>query len=123
MSNPITLNLPDDVYRQAETLSREYQRDMQELLIESLALLFVPLKKPVSSLSDSEVITLTQLRLSPPQENRLRELCDRQQAETITDKERLELQALMKIYEEKLVQQAQALNEAVKRGLMPPLEA
>ncbi|MGK7923701.1 MAG: hypothetical protein AB4290_00355 [Spirulina sp.] len=77
------------------------------------------MSKPISSLSDSEVIALTQLRLSPPQENRLRELCDRQQADTMTEEEHLELQALMTIYEEKLVQQAQAL----KRGLIPPLEA
>lgn len=27
MSNPVTLNLPDDLYRQAETLAREYQLD------------------------------------------------------------------------------------------------
>jgi hypothetical protein len=123
MSNPITLNLPDDLYHQAETLSREYQRDIKEVLIETLALLLVPLKQPISSLSDSEIITLTQLRLSFFQENRLRELCDRSQADIITEEEHLELQALMKIYEEKLVQQAQALNEAVKRGLIPPLEA
>lgn len=65
---------------------------------------------------------LTQLRLSSPQEKRLRELCDRQQNETMTAEENLELKGLMQIYEEKVVQQAQALNEAVKRGLMPPLE-
>ncbi|WP_204106345.1 MULTISPECIES: hypothetical protein [Spirulina sp. CCY15215] len=63
------------------------------------------------------------MRLSSPQENRLRELCDRQQNESITSEEDCELKGLMQIYEEKLVQQAQALNEAVKRSLIPPLEA
>ena len=123
MSNPVTLNLPDDLYRQAEILAREYQRDLKEVLVETLVLFLVPLKKPISVLSDPEVMTLTQLRLSSPQENRLRELCDRQQNETMTSEESLELKGLMQIYEEKLVQQAQALNEAVKRGLIPPLEA
>jgi len=39
----------------------------------------------------------------------------------MTEDERLELQALMQIYQEGLLRKATALSEAVKRGLMEPL--
>jgi predicted transcriptional regulator len=122
MTAQITLNLPDEVYQQAELLAQQRQRSVSEILVETLEIFLLPSAKPVSALSDSEVIALTQLRLQPFQEQRLNELLDRQQSGTITSVEHEELQALIHIYEARLLRQAQSLNEAVRRGLLEPLK-
>ncbi|MEG4631482.1 hypothetical protein QUB56_18085 [Microcoleus sp. AR_TQ3_B6] len=122
MTAQITLNLPDEVYHQAELLALQRHRTVSEILVETLEKFLLPTAKPVSALSDSEVITQTQLRLQPVQEQRLSELLDRQQSGTIAFVERDELQALIRIYETRLLRQAQALNEAVRRGLIEPLK-
>jgi hypothetical protein len=48
---------------------------------------------------------------------------DKQQAGKLTNDERPELLALMQVYQEGLLRKAQALNEAVQRGLRKPLES
>ncbi|MCC3411926.1 MAG: hypothetical protein JGK24_25265 [Microcoleus sp. PH2017_29_MFU_D_A] len=122
MTAQITLNLPDEVYHQAELLAQQRHRSVSEIIVETLEIFLLPTTKPVSELSDSEVISLTQLRLQPVQEQRLNELLDRQQSGTITSVEHQELQALIHIYEARLLRQAQSLNEAVRRGLLEPLK-
>ncbi len=122
MTAQITLNLSDEVYRQAELLAQQRHRSVSEILVETLENFLLPTAKPVSALSDSEVIALTQLRLQPVQEQRLSELLERKQCGTITQVEREELQALIHIYEDRLLRQAQALNESVRRGLLEPLQ-
>jgi predicted DNA-binding protein len=122
MTAQITLNLPDEVYHQAELLALQRHRTVSEILVETLENFLLPTAKPVSALSDSEVITQTQLRLQPVQEQRLSELLDRQQSGTIASVELDELQALIHIYETRLLRQAQALNEAVRRSLLEPLK-
>ncbi|WP_293144475.1 MULTISPECIES: hypothetical protein [unclassified Microcoleus] len=122
MTAQITLNLSDEVYHQAELLAQQCHRSVSEILVETLENFLLPTAKPVSALSDREVIALTQLRLQPVQEQRLSELLENQQSGTITDFEREELQALIHIYEDRLLRQAQALNESVRRGLLEPLQ-
>jgi predicted transcriptional regulator len=122
MTAQITLNLPDEVYHQAELLAQQRHRTVSEILVETLEIFLLPTAKPVSALSDSEVIAQTQLRLQPFQEQRLSELLDRQQSGTIASVELDELQGLIHIYETRLLRQAQALNEAVRRGLIEPLK-
>ncbi|MGB3267374.1 MAG: hypothetical protein WBA89_25885 [Microcoleus sp.] len=122
MTAQITLNLPDEVYHQAELLAQQRHRSVSEILVETLEIFLLPTSKPVSELSDAEVIAQTQLRLQPIQEQRLSELLDRQQSGTIASVELAELQALIHIYETRLLRQAQALNEAVQRGLLEPLK-
>jgi hypothetical protein len=122
MTAQITLNLPDEVYHQAELLALQRHRTVSEILVETLENFLLPTAKPVSALSDSEVITQTQLRLQPFQEQRLSELLDRQQSGTIASVELDELQALIRIYETRLLRQAQALNESVRRSLLEPLK-
>ena len=101
MSSSITLNLPDDVYRRAESLAQLMRRDLAEVLVEAISLSLSPLSpaagddsgedSSVSTLSDLEVLALTELQMEPDQERRLSELLDRQQAGTLTEAERPEL--------------------------------
>jgi hypothetical protein len=57
------------------------------------------------------------------EDDRLSYLLDRQQAGLLTSADRTELAALMQRYQEGLLRKARSLREAVRRGLMPPLES
>jgi hypothetical protein len=77
----------------------------------------------VTSLSDKEVLALTELQMEPEQDQRLSELLYNQQAGTLVNADHSELVSLIQVYQEKLLLKAQALHEAVERGLRKPLEA
>ena len=81
----------------------------------------IPDLELVPNLSDEQVLALTELQMEPEQDARLSELLDRQQAGILVEDEQLELQTLMQIYQEGLLRKATALNEAVKRQLIEPL--
>ncbi len=53
---------------------------------------------------------------------RLSALLNRQQAGALSDMERRELTGLMEVYQTPLLRKAQALREAVRRGLRAPLQ-
>ena len=77
----------------------------------------------LSTLSDRQVITLTELQMESTQDQRLSQLLQTQQERTLTTAEQSELEMLMEIYQAGLLRKAQALNESVKRGLRRPLSA
>lgn len=74
-------------------------------------------------LSDEEIIKLTQLQMVSEQDQRLSELLNEQQERDLSTFENRELWSLMQIYQINLLKKTQGLNEAVKRGLISPLEA
>jgi hypothetical protein len=127
MSTQITITLPDDVYQRAERFARLANRDIASVLTDTIRLSIPPIRtdtldlEPISDLCDEHVLALTELQMEPDQDVRLSELLNRQQAGLLVENERLELQALMQIYQEGLLRKATALSEAVKRGLMEPL--
>lgn len=128
MSTQVTLTLPDDVYRRAERLAQLSSRDVADVLADTLELSLSPIGlkseavEPVSALSDEEVMALAELQMAPEQDQRLSKLLDKQQAGTLIETERSELLASMQVYQESLLRKAQALHEAVRRGLQEPLE-
>ncbi len=78
---------------------------------------------PLSTLSDRQIIALTELQMEPSQDQRLSQLLQTQQERILTTAEQSELEILMEIYQAGLLRKAQALNESVKRGLRQPLSA
>lgn len=127
MSTQVTVTLPDDVYRRAEHLAQLTSRDVAEILADTIELSLSPLGvspepvRPVTELPDEEVLALTELQMDPAQDRRLSALLDKQQAGELTEAEHTELLALMQVYQEGLLRKAQALREAVRRGLREPL--
>jgi predicted transcriptional regulator len=127
MSTKITITLPDEIYQRAERFARLANRDIASILADTIQMSIPPVStevnnlEPVTVLSNEQVLALTELQMEPEQDARLSELLERQQAGTITENERPELQTLMQIYQEGLLRKATALSEAVKRGLMEPL--
>jgi hypothetical protein len=127
MSTQITITLSDEIYQRAELFARLANRDIASVLADTIQLFIPPIRldvldlQPVADLPDEQVLALTELQMEPEQDARLSALLDRQQASLITENERLELQSLMQIYQEGLLRKATALGEAVKRGLVEPL--
>jgi predicted transcriptional regulator len=129
MDIPVTINLPDDVYRRAERFAHLANRDLSSILTDTLTRSLPPISaqpntvQSISELSDRQVMVLTHLEMEPAQDTRLSELLDKQQSGTLNPEEPQELDTLMQIYREGLLRKATALAEAVKRGLMEPLNS
>ena len=127
MSTQVTVTLPDDTYRRAEYLARLTGRDIADVLAETIHLSLQPLgvqgavDLPVAGLSDADVLAAADSAMDPAQEGRFRDLLEKQQAARLTQEDRAALLALMQVYQEGLLRKAQALHEAVQRGLRPPL--
>ena len=130
MSTQVTVTLPDDTYRRAEYLAQLTGRDIADVLAETIHLSLQPFgvqhaaDQPVAELSDADVLAAADSEMDPAQEGRFRELLEARhtlQAGHLTQEDRAALLALMQVYQEGLLRKAQALHEAVQRGLRPPL--
>jgi hypothetical protein len=127
MSRRITLELPDEILNRAERLASLAHRDVADVLAAAVTAALPSLDsvleegRPVAELPDDEVLKRTELRLAPALDHRLSDLLDRQQAGTLANPEQTELRALIQVYETNLMRQAEALAEAVRRGLRAPL--
>ena len=121
----IEISLPDAVYQRAQRLAQVSHRGIAEVLVDTLTC-SLPVLEPrgepsLSELSDAAIVALTHLQLAPYEDQRLSRLLDQQQAGELTDAERAELWTLMQRYQVGLLRKAQALREAVQRGLRKPL--
>jgi len=129
MTTQVTLNIPDDVYQRAERFARLANRDIASILADTIAQSITLLGAhintlpTVAELTPQQLLALTELQLEPEQDAQLSHLLDQQQAGILTTEAHLELEALMQIYQEGLLRKATAFAEAVKRGLIPPLDS
>jgi hypothetical protein len=122
----VTLELPDEVLNRAERLAVLTHRDVADVLAEAVSAVLPPVDArfedgEASQLSDAAVLRLANASLSPSDEDRLSQLLDKRQSGTLTHAERLDLLSLMQTYEANWLRQAEALAEAVRRGLREPL--
>jgi hypothetical protein len=128
MSAQVTVTLPDDVLRRAELLALRTGRPVGDLLAETIELSLQPLGTPsgnpvaIESWTDAQVLAAADAEMSPAEDRRLSELLDRQQADALGAEEHAELAALMDRYQQGLLCKAQALREAVRRGLRAALQ-
>lgn len=129
MSTQVTLALSDEVYHQARRMAQLTSSNVADVLNDAIELSLAPVSpsvavsRPIADLPDKEILALTELQLPPAQDRRLSRLLDRQQAGKLAAAERAELMALMQVYQEQLLRKAQALSEAVRRGLIEPLSS
>jgi hypothetical protein len=128
MSTQVAITLPEQVYEQAHRLAQLADCEVSEVLAEAVTLSLAPVEVSaeqsgarVSELSDKQVLKLTRLEMPAAQDRRLSRLLHRQQAGKLNEKERAELLTLMQVYQAGLLRKAQALREAVERGLIKPL--
>jgi hypothetical protein len=71
MSTQVVVTLPDDLYAQAQHWAALTHREVPQLLTEALALVLTPIgappgdAPPIATLSDTEVLALTQVQMPP----------------------------------------------------------
>ena len=127
MSQQVTLDLPSELVGRAERLATIRGKSTQEVLTDALSDALPAVETllgdcgPVASLSDDEVMQLSQGEMPLAEDRRLSTLLDTQQAGTLAPGEEDDLSALMRVYEASLVRQSEALAESVRRGLREPL--
>jgi len=128
MSTQVVVTLPDEVYRRVERLAHLASRDVADVVADTLALSLLPVGLPdepvraVTELPDEDLLELMDLQMPPAQDQRFSRLLQKQQEGQLPDTERSELISLMQLYQDGLLRKAQALREAVRRGLREPLE-
>lgn len=129
MGVQVMVTLPDEAFRRADQLARLTGRATPDLLADTIVLSLPTLGssaeafRPISSLPDREVLALADQQMNSIQDRRLSLLLNKQQAGKLIEAERVELSALMQVYQEGLLRKAQALSEAVRRDLREPLKA
>ena len=127
MSTQVRITIQDDLYRRAKRLAEMSDRKVEDLLAQAIELSLSPATAtnedytPVSKLSDREVLELSDMQMNAKQDRRFSRLLNKQQAGALNNSEQSELLALMQNYQVTLLRKAQALREAVRRGLREPL--
>src|SRR5690349_21319379 len=112
MSTNVTVTLPDEVYQRAEHLAELSGCDLPAVLADTLAVSLSLLGEtaspaaPLSEATDAEILALSQLTMDPGQDERLSDLLDRKQAGELRAEERVELLALLQVYEEGTLRKA-----------------
>jgi hypothetical protein len=119
MSQSVTLDLPDDLARQARALAAATNRRLEDVLIDSVARAVAD--RAVESLPDEQVVSLCDATIPVSDQDELSRLLAAQQEGALAPADRARLEALMAAYRRGLVLKARALSEAVARGLMPRL--
>lgn len=120
----ITLNLPENVYRNFTKLAEKKHRRIEDVIADKLQD-----KSPsdpeetVSGWPDEDVLALANLKLPVEQSDRMSELLDRQQSGRITNVEKSELEMYNEIYNQANLRKAHGIVESVKRGLISSPDA
>lgn len=120
MSEQVTLQISNNVLRHAAQIAARTKQNVENVLTSTLESFYA--EPMVESLSDEEVIALTKLKLTDDEQERFGDLLYENREGLLTAERREELDQMMKVYERGQLRKAQALEEAVKRGLMARLK-
>ena len=121
MNEQVTIQISEQVARVATRLATQKRQPIEAILAGLVEAAVNDL--PVEKLSDEEVLALAESQMPEGQEAQLNELLVRQRERQLDAEGRRQLHALMQISERGMVRKAQALSEAVQRGLCQPLSA
>jgi hypothetical protein len=125
MSRQITLEVPDDLMDRAEALAQYSRRNVDQVLLDTLdaSLPSLPAPTDFSRMSDEEVLAASKPLPASEDNPRFSELLQEQQSRSLSGAEKAELAEFLRQYGVLWVRQSEALAEAVRRGLRPPLSS
>ncbi len=118
----VTLNLPENVYRNFSKLAEKKQRRVEDVITDKLQDDFsadiADYEETVAGWTDEAVLALANLKLPKEQTDRLSVLLDRLDEGIITDAEERELEIYTELSQISTLRKAYGIAEAVKRGLI-----
>jgi hypothetical protein len=122
MAVEVTLQLPEYLVEHAKRFGEATQREVGQVLADTLEMMWgtigtgLELEPPVSTLADEDVLALADAKMDPAQNDRLGELQAQGKASGLTEAERVELLALLHLYQMGQMRKSESLAEAVRRG-------
>lgn len=120
MAERVILELPEDLARRVRSAADLARRPVEEVLVEYIERGANDV--PVSALSDADLLALCDLQMEEKAQEELHELLDRNREGELQPADRPRFDQLMGVYRRGLVRKAQALQEAVQRGLRGPVQ-
>lgn len=123
----VTLAIPDEIYKHAARLSHVTQLNLSDILADALGFTLPTMSEalsseiPVNQLDDRKIMTLAESKMPADRDERVGDLLFKQRESRLSIEEAAELLSLMLIYYSGWWRKTEALAEAVKRGLHPPL--
>ncbi len=123
MGTQVILTLPSDVYERAKRQAEVFGRAVDEILIETVLDAFPPPPlemdvRPIANMSNAEVLVTADSMMDEALNDRRSALVQKQKALIgLTEAEEAELEMLWNVYNVGQLRKAQAIVEAVKRGL------
>lgn len=121
MSQQITIQVSEQVVRQAAQVAAQTERSVEEVLASWLEAVVTEL--PVEELSDAELLALTELRFTDEQQAALSDLLAQNREGALDAGGQRRLDELMRLYEHGLLRKSQALRIAAQRGIIAPLQS
>jgi hypothetical protein len=119
MSESLTLDLPEDLARQARALAVATNRRLEDIVIDSVARAIA--EPAVEGLPDEQLLALCDITLALAEQDELSHLLAANQDGPLDPAGQARLDALMSVYRRGLVLKARAVKEAVARGLSQTL--
>lgn len=116
----VTVNLPENVYRNVSNLAKKSNRKVVDLIVDVVEEKYsseTPVR-PLADASDEEVLSLAKLEMPKEQSERHSELLYKNQAGTLSTEEKLELDFFQQIYGVALARKAEGIYEAIRRNLI-----
>ncbi len=120
---PVLLQLPEDLYERVRQIAEESKRPLEEVLLDSLALLFGDLPDEASlspqfleTLTDEQLWAIVHRALTWPQDIRLRELTALGKQGTLSADEQAEMERLVVQVDRYVLVRSRALMLLKGRG-------
>jgi hypothetical protein len=120
MTEKVTVEVPEELAQRARAVAAQTQQPFENVLVEWMER--AGTEPAVELLSDAELLVLCDCQMDSGPQEELSDLLDRNREGLLADTERRRLEELMRTYRRGLIRKAQALKEAVARGLKPRLD-
>jgi hypothetical protein len=118
----VTLELPVEIYQQAEQIARVTQRPVEQVVVEWIhppQTEKAEILTALENLSNEQLIQIAQASVLPDTSRRLQELLAVQEQRTLTESEQHEAATLVEQEDLLTLQKAKALFLLKQRGILP----
>ena len=116
----VTLNLPEKIYQNVSTVAKKSKRKVVDLIVDVVQEKYSAqaLERPLTNLSDEEVLALANLQMPKKQSETHSALLYKNQAGTLKPEEKRELDFFQQVYGVALSRKTEGIYEAIQRNLI-----
>ncbi len=119
MAEQMIIEVSEQAARRAKWIAAHSRQRVEDVLAEWIDRMAN--EQPVEWLSDSQVLALADTQMEAAQQKELGNLLAASREGTLDAQGQDRLESLMQTYRRGMIRKAQAIHEAVRRGLRPPV--